>query len=97
MAPIYLPDDGIDNFVRLVAEKSPQTKITLQEFWLPFDVYDVDYKKNKPKEPDRDAMTPDYLNTEYGKYFKVMDAYVADINRKYDRPIIVVVPIGPDF
>lgn len=94
IAPIYLPDDGIDNFVRLCSEKSPKTQITLQEFWLPHDVYDVNYKKQTPKAPDRDAMTADYLRSEYGKYFKVMDEYVADINRKYARPIIVVVPVG---
>lgn len=94
MAPIYLPDDGIDNFVRLCSEKSPKTQITLQEFWLPHDVYDVNYKKQTPKFPDRDAMTAEYLRTEYGKYFKVMDDYVADINRKYSRPIVVVVPVG---
>lgn len=39
-------------------------------------------------------MTADYLRTEYGKYFKVMDDYVADINRKYARTIVVVVPVG---
>jgi len=94
IAPIYLPDDGIDNFVKLCSEKSPTTQITLQEFWLPYDVYDVNYKKQTPKPPMRDEMTADYLRTEYGKYFKVMDEYVADINRKYSRPIIVVVPVG---
>lgn len=94
MSPIYLPDDGIDNFVRLVSEKSPKTKIALQEFWLPFDIYDVNYKKASPKAPDRDAMTADYLKTEYGKYFKVMDEYVADLNRKYARQIVAVVPVG---
>lgn len=94
MAPIYLPDDGIDNFVRLCAEKSPKTRITLQEFWLPYDVYDVDYKKKKMPAPDRDAMTAEYLRTEYGKYFKAMDDYVADINRKYGRQIVSVVPVG---
>lgn len=94
MSPIYLPDDGIDNFVRLCSEKSSKTRILLQEFWLPFDVYDVDYKKKKMPAPDRDAMTVEYLRTEYGKYFKVMDEYVADLNRKYDRPIVAVVPVG---
>jgi hypothetical protein len=94
MAPIYLPDDGIDNFVRLCSEKSPKTQITLQEFWLPYDVYDVNYKKQTPKPPMRDEMTADYLRTEYGKYFNVMDEYVADINRKYNRSIVAVVPVG---
>jgi hypothetical protein len=94
MAPIYLPDDGIENFVKLVAEKTPQTRVLLQEFWLPFDVYDVNYKKQKPATPDRDAMTADYLRTEYGKYFQVMDAYVEELNKKFGKPIVFVTPVG---
>jgi hypothetical protein len=38
MAPLFLPDDGIDNFVKLASEKSPNIRILVQEFWLPFDV-----------------------------------------------------------
>lgn len=94
MAPIYLPDDGIENFVKLVAEQTPNTRVLLQEFWLPFDVYDVNYKKQKPSTPDRDAMTVDYLRTEYGKYFAVMDEYVRELNKKYGKTIVYVTPVG---
>jgi hypothetical protein len=94
MAPIYLPDDGIENFVKLVAEETPKTRVLLQEFWLPFDVYDVNYKKQKPATPDRDAMTADYLRTEYGKYFQVMDAYVEELNKKFGKQIVFVTPVG---
>jgi len=94
MAPIYLPDDGIENFVKLVAEQTPQTRVLLQEFWLPFDVYDVNYKKQKPATPDRDAMTADYLRTEYGKYFASMDAHVRELNEKYGKTIVSVTPVG---
>jgi len=94
MSPIYLPDDGIENFVKLVAEKSPKTRVLLQEFWLPYDVYDVNYKKQRPKDPDRDALTAEYLRTEYGKYFEVMDAYVAELNKKYGKTIVYVTPVG---
>src|SRR5262245_27164919 len=34
MAPIYLPDDGIENFVALAFEGNPNVRITIQEFWL---------------------------------------------------------------
>jgi hypothetical protein len=94
MAPIYLPDDGIENFVKLVADETPKTRVLLQEFWLPYDVYDVNYKKQKPAAPDRDSMTADYLRTEYGKYFKVMDAYVEELNKKYGKQIVYVTPVG---
>ncbi|NQT17982.1 MAG: hypothetical protein HQ582_34845 [Planctomycetes bacterium] len=35
MAPLYLPDEGIENFVRLASEKSPQIRVLVQEFWSP--------------------------------------------------------------
>ena len=94
MAPIYLPDDGIANFVKLVAEESPQTRVLLQEFWLPFDTYNRNYKKEKVSPPDRDAMTVDYLRTEYGKYFADMDAYVRELNKEHGRTIVAVTPVG---
>ena len=94
MAPIYLPDEGIENFVKLVADESPKTRVLLQEFWLPYDVYDVNYKKQKPATPERDAMTADYLRTEYGKYFLVMDAYVEELNKKFGKQIVFVTPVG---
>lgn len=93
IAPIYLPDDGIENFVKLCAEQTPRTRVLIQEFWLPFDVYNVNYKKEKMPPPDRDAMTADYLRTEYGKYFASMDEHVRELNRKYgDR--VFVTPVG---
>jgi hypothetical protein len=54
MAPLFLPDEGIENFVRLASEKSPHVRVLLQEFWLPFDVY-VNFKKEKPPTPDREV------------------------------------------
>jgi hypothetical protein len=93
IAPIYLPDDGIENFVKLCAEQTPETRVLIQEFWLPFDVYDVNYKKQKPATPDRDAMTVDYLRTEYGKYFASMDEHVRELNKKYGNHVFVT-PVG---
>jgi hypothetical protein len=96
MAPIYLPDDGIENFVKLCADETPDTHVLIQEFWLPFDVYDVNYKKQKPATPDRDAMTADYLRSEYGKYFASMDGHVRELNEKYGKgkSIVFVTPVG---
>lgn len=94
VAPIYLPDDGIENFVKFVVEKSPKTRITLQEFWLPYDVYDVNYQRKRPAVPDRDAMTAEYLRSEYAKYFQVMDEHVRELREKYPPARIEVVPVG---
>ncbi len=40
MSPMLSPDDGIDNFATLGLKYNPNLKITLQEFWLPFDRLD---------------------------------------------------------
>jgi hypothetical protein len=93
IAPIYLPDDGIENFVKLCAETTPDTRVLIQEFWLPYDVYDLNYKKAKPANPDRDAMTADYLRTEYGKYFADMDKHVRYLGEKYGKRVYVT-PVG---
>ena len=94
LAPIYLPDDGIENFVNLVAEETPNTRVLIQEFWLPFDVYNVNYKKEKVAAPDRDAMTVDYLQTEYGKYFAVMDSHIQELNKRHKKTLVFVTPVG---
>lgn len=98
MSPIYLPDEGIENFVRLASEKSPHIRIFVQEFWLPFDVY-INYKdpktKIRPSAPDRTAYDPEKLQAEHGKYFHDMDEHVRMLNEKYKgQPAVFVAPVG---
>lgn len=38
--PIYLPDPGVENFARLGFEHNPNFRLTMMEFWLPFDQYE---------------------------------------------------------
>ena len=40
MAPIFLPDDGIEKFVKLGIEHNPKIRIFVQENWLPWDHYE---------------------------------------------------------
>src|SRR5437773_2415410 len=40
LSPIYLPDEGIENFVKLAVDHNPKVRVTVQEFWLPYDEYD---------------------------------------------------------
>ena len=72
---MYLPDEGIENFVRLASEKSPQVRVLVQEFWLPFDVY-VNFSKEKAPEPNREVFDPKKLKEEHDKYFKDIDEKV---------------------
>src|SRR5438105_13464861 len=38
--PIYLPDPGIEQFAQLGFDHNPNFRLTLMEFWLPFDQYE---------------------------------------------------------
>ncbi len=94
LSPIYLPDDGIENFAKLGLEHNPNIRVTIQEFWLPFDVFDVNYKKQRPEPVDRNARTVEELRSTHGAYFKMMDEHAAALNEKFGKPVIYVVPVG---
>ena len=96
MAPIYLPDEGIENFIKLTSEKSPHVRVIVQEFWLPFDVY-LDFKRSKEKAPtpNREVYEAAKLRADHEKYFKDIDEHVKMLNDKYmGKPTIHVAPVG---
>jgi hypothetical protein len=93
LSPIYLPDDGIDKFVQLAVENNPNVRVTVQEFWLPFDLYDPTFKI-RPKEVDHNALTVDELRKLHEPYFKSMDKHVRELNKKHGKQVVFVVPVG---
>lgn len=94
LAPIYLPDGGIENFVKLGLENRPDIRVTVQEFWLPYDVFDVNYKKKRPEPVDRNARTVEQLRSINEPYYKCMDDHVRELNAKFGRQVLFVVPAG---
>src|SRR5262249_46133466 len=94
LSPIYLPDEGIGNFATLALEKNPDIRITLQAFWLPYDVYDVDYQKKRPDKVDRNARTVEELRKISAPYFQSIDNEVTGQNKKHGKPVLYVVPVG---
>lgn len=94
LSPIYLPDDGIENFAKLAVEHNPDVRVTVQEFWLPFDVYDVNYKKQRPQPVDRNSRTPEQLRSISAPYFQSMDEHVEQINKRLGKQVVYVVPVG---
>jgi hypothetical protein len=92
LSPIYLPDEGIANFVRLALENNPAIRVTIQEFWLPYDVYDPARRKAEP--PDRNALTGEELRKRHEPYFKSMDDHVRELNEKHGKAAVFVVPVG---
>jgi hypothetical protein len=92
LSPIYLPDAGIENFTKLALEHNPDIRITVQEFWLPYD--NVSAWTNRPKSIDRDAKTIAELREAHADYFKSMDEHVTALNKKYGKRTLFVVPAG---
>ncbi len=94
MAALYLPDEGIENFVKLASEKSPQIRILVQEFWLPFDV-NVNFRKEKAPQPDRTMYDEKKLQEEHDKYFAGIDEKVKELNKQFGgKPAVFVAPVG---
>jgi hypothetical protein len=93
MAPIYLPDDGIENFVKLGIDNNPKIRIFVQENWLPWDQFDVTFKGPKDK-VDHNAPTGEALRKLHAPYFKMFDEHVAELNEKYETKAVRVAPVG---
>lgn len=93
LSPIYLPDPGIENFAKLALEHNPEVRVTVQEFWLPFDLYNPTFKQ-RPKSVDHNAPTAEKLREMHAPYFKSMDEHVAELNKKFGKSLIYVVPVG---
>lgn len=98
LTPIYLPDEGVEKFAALGLESNPGFRLTVQEFWLPYDEYQPAYyiepKIPKPAAVDHNAATGDSLRKIHARYFKEMDELVTGINAKLGKPVVKVVPVG---
>jgi hypothetical protein len=92
LSPIFLPDEGIENFARLARDHNPHVRVTVQEFWLPFDSLDGHTKR--PKIVDHDVPTAAYLKEQHEPYFKSMDDHIRDLNKKLGKEVLFVVPVG---
>lgn len=93
LAPIHLPDPGIENFAKLAFEHNPNIRVTIEEFWLPFDIYDTTFKL-RPKEVDHNAITGEELRKLHAPYFKSMDEHIEELNKKLGKQVLFAVPCG---
>jgi hypothetical protein len=93
LAPIYLPDEGIENFIKLAVAKNPKIRVTVQELWLPYDVYDT-ANPLKGRKVDHNAPTAAELRKAHEAYFKSIDEHVRELNKKLGTETVFVVPVG---
>jgi hypothetical protein len=96
LSPIYLPDEGIENFVKLGLDHNPNLRITVQEFWLPFDDQALWASRAKGEKPavDRDVKTIAQLREAHAPYFQAMDDHVRALNANAGKTAVFVVPVG---
>lgn len=94
LSPIYLPDEGIEKFATLARQHNPAVRVTVQEFWLPFDDQAAWAPGQRPKQIDRDTKTIAELRQAHAAYFASMDEHVRVLNEKFDQPVVYVVPVG---
>lgn len=93
IAPIYMPDPGIENFARLALEHNPKIRITLQENWLPYDTYSPPVLK-APAKVDHNAITIEDLRKQQNQYLASLTEHVDELNKKFDKQAIVIAPVG---
>jgi pimeloyl-ACP methyl ester carboxylesterase len=92
---MHEPYEGIDKFADLAFEHNPSVRITLQEFWIPFDTFEWPFKGD-PKSVDFDAATSKGLRALHAPHFKALDERVARINGKLGKKVMYVAPAGQE-
>lgn len=93
LAPIFLPDDGVEKFAALALEHNPQVRILVQELWLPYEIY-TPPALSRPVPVDHDALTVDELRKRHAPYFASIDAHVRQLNEKFRKEAVFVAPVG---
>jgi hypothetical protein len=94
LSPIWLPDEGIENFARLATEHNPNIRITVQEYWLPNDTFNPVYPLETRKIVDHNAATIPELKKQNDLYRESMESHVRDVNQKLKTNALAVVPVG---
>jgi len=98
--PIYLPDPGIEQFAEAGFAHNANFRLTMMEFWLPFDQYEPrNYVSGPehlapPAKVDHNAATADGLRKIHDRYFREMDDLVTGVNQKLGKQVVFVVPVG---
>ena len=93
LSPMHVADDGIDKFAELALQGNPNVRVTIQEFWMPWDKNEWPFT-GKPESVDNNVMTVDGLKALHDPYFSAMDAYVRGLNEKAGKQELFVVPVG---
>lgn len=94
LSPIWLPDEGIENFAKLAVQHNPDIRITVQEFWLPNDEYVPVYPLQTKKKIDHNGPDIPELLEANTHYMRDVEEYVDAINQRLGKDTLLVVPVG---
>ncbi len=94
LSPIWLPDEAIEQFVKLGIEHSPALRITVQEYWMPNDEYEPVYPLQTRKKVDHNATDLAKLRDATLRYAKDIEDYVKGINQRLGKDAVLIVPVG---
>lgn len=94
MAPTFLPDPGIENFVKLGLEHRADVRFTLQQNWVPYEDPAIWLSRERPKSVDRDGRTMAQLRAMHDPYFAMIEGHVKQLNGRIPGARIAVVPCG---
>ena len=94
LSPIWLPDEAIEQFVKIGIEHNPALRITVQEYWMPNDEYEPVYPLQTRKKVDHNATDLAKLRADNARYAKDIEDLVRGINQRAGKNAVVVVPVG---
>lgn len=94
LSPIWLPDEAIEQFVKLGIEHNPALRITVQEYWMPNDEYEPVYPLQTRKKVGHNATDLVKLRDATLRYAKDIEDYVKSINQRLGKDAVLIVPVG---
>lgn len=94
LSPIWLPDEAIEQFVKLGIEHNPALRVTVQEYWMPNDEYNPVYPLDTRKKVDHNATDIAKLRDATQRYAKNIEDYVKGINQRLGKDAVLIVPVG---
>jgi hypothetical protein len=94
MSPTFLPDPGIENFVKLGLEHRADLRFTLQQNWVPYEDPAIWLSRTRPKAVDRDGKTVAQLRAIHDPYFAMIEGHVKELNARIPAARIAMVPSG---
>jgi hypothetical protein len=94
LSPIWLPDEAIEQFVKLGIEHNPTLRISVQEYWMPNDEYEPVYPLQTKKKVDHNATDLTKLRDATLRYAKDIEDHVKGINQRLGKDAVLIVPVG---